>query len=82
MKALTPIRYSTARSALLKLARMARITLSLGNPISTMLSIAPCKFCPDRRSEEGPGSEVIRDEVVVSWVTSEEVAAGIVMGSV
>ena len=49
-----------------------------------MLSIAPCKFCPDRRSprDEEPGSEIIRDEVVVSWATSGEVAVGIVVDSV
>lgn len=47
-----------------------------------MLSIAPCRLGPDKRSrEEGPESEV-RDEVVISWVTSGGDAAGIVVGSV
>ena len=83
MKALTAVRYSTARCALLKLARMARVTSSLSNPISSMLAIAPCKSGPDRRSpaEEELGSEIIRGEVVISWVTSGEVASPMV-GSV
>ena len=80
MKSLTVVRYSTARSALLKLARMARNTWSLGNPMSTMLSIAPCKPSPDRKVPGSPievtESEVLRDEIVSSWVAWRGAVAG------
>jgi hypothetical protein len=46
MKVLTPIKYSTARSGLLKLALKARTTSSLAKPISIILLIDASKALP------------------------------------
>lgn len=48
------MRYSTARSGLLKLARMARRTCSLGKPISIMPLIALWRWAPERNELGSP----------------------------
>lgn len=48
------MRYSTARSGLLKLALSARMTWSRGNPISTMLLIVDCRASPERKELVSP----------------------------
>lgn len=61
---LTFIKYSTARSGLLKLARRARMTCSRGKPISTMFSIDVCSTAPLKKevpagtSWEGGGDAI------------------------
>jgi hypothetical protein len=50
----TVIKYSTARSGLLKLARKALITWSRSKPISIMLLIADCNASPDKKLAPWP----------------------------
>lgn len=85
---LTFMRYSTARSGLLKLARMALSTCSLGNPISTILLIADCSPSPERKElrspKAGAGAEGVDDgaAIVTSGVGAAAAAAGAVDGAV
>ena len=51
--------------------------------MSTMLLMAPCKLSPERKvlgstTREGPGSEGLGDESVLSWVTCGGVTGWIV----
>ena len=72
----TVIKYSTARSGLLKLARMARRTCSLGNPISTMLLMVSCKADPERNDEVSPKARgCAGSEGGAAAGTSEDAAA-------
>lgn len=51
---LTVIKYSTARSGLLKLARRARCTSSRGKPISTIFWIEVCNASPLKNELPSP----------------------------
>jgi hypothetical protein len=75
---LTFIRYSTARSGLLKLARRARITCSRSNPISIMLFTVVCKAEPVTKEGSPASPEVVLPESLAGGEAAAEVSAGAV----
>src|ERR1700728_3380795 len=77
-KVLTVIRYSTARSGLLKLALKALNTCSRGKPISTMLLMVDCNASPDKKDPILPnaGVDAGAGEATDGAEGSGDVAAG------
>mmetsp|Transcript_21516 Transcript_21516/g.59602 ORF Transcript_21516/g.59602 Transcript_21516/m.59602 type:complete len:248 (-) Transcript_21516:81-824(-) len=72
------VKYSTARSGLLKAARIARTTCSLSKPISQMLLMAPSKAPPDSRPESAAAAGVAAGLAVAAagWAGVGVAAAG------
>jgi len=79
----TPIRYSTARSGLLKLALRARTTSSRGKPISIILVIEASKALPvTKLGSEGAALTGFSSVVVVVVVAGAGAGAGSVVSVV
>ena len=81
------IRYSTARSGLLKLMRIARCTSCLGKPISIMLLTAVSSSEPERNEpvckvpEEGAGVDGGSDDDGAATLSGAVVAVDVAAGS-
>ena len=76
------MRYSTARSGLLKLALSARMTCSLGNPIES-ISFTAVSICEPVTKLDAPSARLAADSAVAAGVESgaDEVAGALSVGA-